>query len=293
LSERPCQLCGGVDFHSLPYYYKLGERMIHGTKCARCGLVTVTPMPTRDELKKLYSGEYFTGGDYHCGHSGSYEDEAFALEHERILGAFRELMPSGRMLEVGSAGGKLLSRARDKGYEVMGVEVSADACKIAGSLGVPHFCGELHEAQLETGSFNLAYLGDVLEHLTEPADTLEEINRVLAPGGIVGLSCPTNIGLLSSMAGLWAYEKIGKVRAAPLPPYHLYEFTAGTLVGLLAKSGFEPVRIDADIIPPWKINLRGSMVEKVMKAALHWPNWAITKLTGKMGDRITIFARKT
>ena len=39
------------------------------------------------------------------------------------------------------------------------------------------------EVTLPDGSFDLAYLGDVLEHLQEPYDALRELNRILAPGG--------------------------------------------------------------------------------------------------------------
>ncbi len=290
---RLCEACGSGGFRRLPYYYTLGEKRIYGVRCTGCGLVTVSPMPAKDELAALYSEEYFKS-DYHCGHrEGSYEEEeSFSAEHDRILAAFRRLKPSGRMLEVGSAGGRFLLGAMRLGYDVMGVELSADACRIAGRLGVPHYCGELSGAGFPDESFDLAYLGDVLEHMPEPLADLAELRRVLSPGGVVGISCPTNIGLLSSRLGLLAYSLMGRERRAPIPPYHLYEFRPGDIKRLLGRAGFAVVRTDVDIIPPWRINLRGSAMEKLMKAALHWPNYLLTKLTGLCGDRVTIFAAK-
>lgn len=287
-----CQLCGDGNFRRLPYYYLLNGKRIQGVRCAGCGLVTVSPKPTRDDLASLYSGDYFKS-DYHCGHRElAYEDEQLTRDQLRVLERFIELRPHGRMLEVGAAGGKFLLKAKERGYEVTGVELSREACDIAGRLGVRHFCGELHEAGFEAGSFDLAYMGDVLEHMPEPYDALVELNRVLAPGGVLGLSCPTNIGLLSSRAGLWVYGLLGREMKAPLPPYHLYEFTPRHIKMLLEKAGFHVLITDVDIIPPWRIKLRGGLVERVMKAALHWPNYIITLVTGMMGDRVTIFARK-
>lgn len=178
------------------------------------------------------------------------------------------------------------------GYDVVGVEVSAEACQIAEGFGLKLFCGELQDARFPNNHVDAAYLGDVLEHLHDPFMSLKELHRIMAPGGILGLSCPTNIGLLSSKAGLLAYKLLNKERVAPLPPYHLYEFTPSTLRMLLEGAGFKPVIVKVDIIPPWKINLRGSFMEKAIKALLHWPNYILTRLTGLMGDRVVIFARK-
>ncbi len=292
MPKDTCDFCQGASFRRLPYYYLFKGDRIYGARCEGCGLVTVSPMPAKEDLAVLYGEDYFRG-DYHCGHrEGAYEDEPFTEEHVRILGVFSRLKPTGRMLEVGAAGGKFLVKAREQGYDVMGVEVSPDACRIAGSLGISHFCGELEDAKFQDGSFDAVYLGDVLEHLQRPFSTLKEIYRITAQGGVVGLSCPTNIGLLSSKAGLSVYALLGRERVAPLPPYHLYEFTPGSLKALLTGAGFRVSLVDAGIIPPWRIKLRGSLMEKAMKAGLHWPNYVITRLTGLMGDRVTIFARK-
>jgi len=289
MTKDVCRLCGGVELGRLPYYYTLGEKRIYGARCRRCGLVTVSPMPTKRELAALYGGEYFEG-DYHCGHAESYEDQPLVEYHRRVITSFQGLKPKGRMLEVGAAGGRFLLEAGSRGYDVFGVELSPEACEIGKKLGIELFCGELHDAGFADGSFDLAYLGDVLEHIPEPDETLSELARILAPGGVLGLSCPTNIDLISTRVGLLAYRLLGRERKAPLPPYHIFEFTPRHLKAMLGKAGFRVVRAEVEIIPPSEINLRGSLIERLGKAALHWPNYIITKLTGLMGDRVTIFA---
>ena len=292
MRENTCDYCGGARFKRLPYHYTLEGTRIDGVRCLGCGLTAVSPMPGKDALARMYGSEYFKG-DYHCGHrEGGYEEEALTAYHSRVLEDFLKLKATGRLLEIGAAGGKFLLKARERGYEVEGVEVSPDACGIAEGLGLKLFCGVLEDAALPDGSFDAVYLGDVLEHLPKPFSSLKEIYRITAPGGVVGLSCPTNIGLISSRVGLLAYSILGRERAAPIPPYHLYEFTPGMLVKLIAGAGFEPGIVRAEIIPPWRIKLRGGVMEKAMKAAFHWPNYFITKFTGKMGDRVMVFARK-
>ena len=91
-------------------------------------------------------------------------------------------------------------------------------------LGLDVFCGELHGAKFPEGMFQAAYMGDVLEHLHSPLSDIREVFRVLSKGGVLCISCPTNIGLLSSRIGLFIYGLLGRERLSPIPPYHLYEF---------------------------------------------------------------------
>ena len=135
-------------------------------------------------------------------------------------------------------------------------------------------------------------MGDVLEHMHSPLSELRELFRILSKGGVLCISCPTNIGLLSSRVGLFVYGLLGRERLAPIPPYHLYEFMPGQIRLLLEKAGFKVIRVERRIIEPWKIILRGSTIEKAGKLLFHWPNYVITSLTGRMGDRVTIFAKK-
>jgi len=292
MTKETCDLCQSGRFRRLPYYYQFQGHKVYGAKCLGCGLVTVSPMPGKSELARLYDGEYFKG-DYHCGHrEGNYEEESLTREHGRVLDDFLRLVPAGRMLEVGAAGGKFLVSARGAGYDVTGVEVSPEACAMADRLGLRLFCGELEEAGFGDGSFDAVYMGDVLEHLPRPFSSIKEVYRITAPGGVLGISCPTNIGLLSSRLGLLAYSLLGRERAAPIPPYHIYEFTPAAIKRLLRGAGFEVELVRVGIIPPWRISLRGGVTERLAKAVLQWPNYLITRLTGLMGDRVTIFARK-
>jgi len=287
-----CENCGGTSFRKLPYYYELEGTRIDGVRCRECGLVTVSPMPPDDALIRMYGAEYFES-DYHCGHTGEvFGDDEFSPEHRRLLDRLVSLRPGGRLLEVGAAAGGFLAHARDAGYEVAGVEPSRAACDAAQLRGMELHCGDLESAAFPDGSFDAVYMGDVLEHMPRPAAALRETNRITGPGGLIAVLCPINIGLISSRVGLFAYRVTGRTRRSPIPPYHLYEFTAGTLAALIRRSGYDIIEASATIHPPWKVNLRGSAAERLTKLLLHWPNYILTKITGLMGDRVMIIGRK-
>ncbi len=94
-------------------------------------------------------------------------------------------VPSGRLLDVGCSSGHFLKVALDHGYDIHGVEPNPEMAKFATeSLKLPKIqCGTLHAAHYPDASFDAVTLWDVLEHVEDPGGILEEVRRVLRPGG--------------------------------------------------------------------------------------------------------------
>ena len=60
----------------------------------------------------------------------------------------------------------------------------------AGETGIANIefrVADIHEIPFADNTFDIAYANAVLEHLNEPVKALEELRRVLKPGGIVGV----------------------------------------------------------------------------------------------------------
>jgi hypothetical protein len=77
-----------------------------------------------------------------------------------------------------------------------------------------------------------------------------------------------------------------------MPPYHLFEYRPASMRALMERTGFSIVQFDAGAIPPGEIAMRGSFAQKAGKKLMQYPNVALTRLTGKWGDRLNVFARK-
>ncbi len=77
-------------------------------------------------------------------------------------------------------------------------------------------------------------LWNVFEHLYDPAATLAEIRRILAPGGLLVLAVPDAGSLDARIFGpRWTGYDV---------PRHLYTFDRHTLDRMLNRAGFQVVR---------------------------------------------------
>lgn len=109
----------------------------------------------------------------------------------RLLGDRR----FGAALEVGYGAGALLLHMAPAVDALHGIDLDADPDDVARTLerrGVSARLqrGSVYELPYEAGRFDLVFCFSVLEHLREYDRALQEIVRVLAPGGLFLLGMP-------------------------------------------------------------------------------------------------------
>lgn len=181
--------------------------------------------------------EYYR--DYYAGKPPEY-DPITEKRYDAILDWFERLTSPGRLLDVGCGIGHFLTVAESRGWQAVGLEVSASALQLLTHLKSERrwrfqVHGEdLLRADFPEGSFRAVTLFEVLEHLIDPMANLRGIHTLLEPGGLLYLSTP-NFDSLSryALAGRWRV----------ITEEHLYLFNPGTLITCLEAAGFHPVRV--------------------------------------------------
>lgn len=242
----------------------------------------------------MYSKEYFEG-DFRCGHAGSYFDEKThsPLADEKLINTIKRHKPAGKFLEIGCAGGAFLDAVRKAGYDVQGVEFSDDAAALAREkFGLQVITGDVTDGNFPDNTFDVVFMGDVLEHLPDPLATSREVYRIMAPGGIFVIECPMQTNTLFSRIGFAAYSLLGKKATVNMPPYHLFEYRPASMAAMLRRAGFAIAGKSEGIIPPGEVAQRGTGLQNLAKKALQYPNAILTRLFGVLGDRIEMIARK-
>ena len=142
---------------------------------------------------------------------------------------------SGRdLLEVGVGKGHLIAVAQEMGYQVTAVEIVERAAQeTADLLDCPILCGDFLKIP-EEQQFDVITMGDVLEHLKDPAEGLRKAHRLLREGGVLWLSTPNYESAFSHLRKMedpmWR------------EPYHITYFSKKSLTRLAERAGFRLVR---------------------------------------------------
>jgi 2-polyprenyl-3-methyl-5-hydroxy-6-metoxy-1,4-benzoquinol methylase len=147
----------------------------------------------------------------------------------RDLAEIERLVTPGRILDVGCWTGSFLLAARDRGWDPVGIEPSKWATERARDDGLDVRTATLDAHGLEQGSFRLIVLNDVIEHVTDPATSVQIIVDLLEPNGSVFMATPN--------AGSAVARLLGR-RWWSVLPMHLQYFTRNSLALLLQRRGF-------------------------------------------------------
>jgi len=286
-----CPLCGKSDLRRFPIHYTLAEKRFDARECTSCGFIFLLPRPSTDELRLMYSDEYFLhdGADFGAHSMTDYETAAVrgSVKFPVILGHIKRYKRDGDFFEVGCGMGYFLDFARRHGYRVSGIEhagLGTNICRERFGLDVTTSSFEGYPERAE--AYDVVFFGDVLEHIVEPLEMLKKAYRMLRAGGIAAVEVPSTFNSIAGRVAASAYRVLGRDKKMPLPPYHVNEFVPRTLRAILLGAGFRRADIIQRAKTPGTISLRGSFFEKSAKKTLQYPNYIITNSLGLLGDRL-------
>ncbi len=286
-----CPLCGNPESRPFPIYYLLKEKRFDAKRCRNCGFIFISPRPTDDDLRLMYSDEYFLfdGADFGAHSSTDYETAAIrgSVKFPEILGAIRKFKPGGDFFEIGCGMGNFLKYARDNGYNVSGIEyasLGAGVCRDKFGLDVAQSSFEDWSATPD--KYDVIFMGDVLEHLVNPLEMLKKARTMLKPSGVVAAEIPSTFNAILGRLAVLGLRALGTKRKMSMPPYHVNEFTPATLREILSRAGYSRIKVIQRIKAPSTITLRGSSFDKRIKKSLQYPNYFLTRTFGTLGDRL-------
>ncbi len=138
----------------------------------------------------------------------------------------------GKLVDVGCGDGQFLKWMKSLGWDVAGIEPDPVAARRAMKrLDASIICDTLEAADVPAGSFDVATMGHVIEHVDRPADALRKIYLMLKPGGHLAITTP-NVNSLGHRAFKRSWRHLD-------PPRHLLMFSMSSLCETVRKAGFE------------------------------------------------------
>ncbi len=132
------------------------------------------------------------------------------------------------VVEIGCGGGLICAELARRGAVTIGVDPSQDALAVARTHTSQEGLGEqtyfipgyAEALPFANGSFSVIVCLDVLEHVHDLAATIQEISRILAPGGLF-IFDTINRTLIARVALIWIGERFFQ-RQGLVPGLHNY-----------------------------------------------------------------------
>ena len=259
-----CNLCGADDAEpfivATERRFQLGGQFQY-VQCQRCGLIYMNPRPAVSALAAWYPDMGYYAHQPVNRARGPYGQlrlaakrvflaahKNYPLPRNRLLRFLTRVIklipyqpvrltrlpsytPGGKALDVGCGNGNYLYSLRELGWQVIGVEPDVKAARFARTeLGLDVRPVTLEKAGLDSESVDVAFMLHVLEHVPNPLRTLQEIRRVLKPGGYLVIETPNVASWTARLFSSWWFHLDA--------PRHLYLFTPQTLSALLRSAGF-------------------------------------------------------
>jgi SAM-dependent methyltransferase len=240
-----CVVCGGNRARSIwvlpDRFYKLPGRF-EVAVCARCESTRILNPPA--ELSVYYPEDYYAASGQPYQPSARRVQVHAALRRTHLGRLFLNTLGArynkpdvtlateqqGRIIDIGCGGGWVLDFYRANGWETWGLDIGS-GIQAAAERGHKTIVGDVFDADVSPGGFDLVRGSHVVEHVEDPIAFVEKVSPWVAPGGHLLLDLPNTASLLSRIMRR-AYWQLD-------PPRHLAIPSPGPLASAIEAQGLE------------------------------------------------------
>ncbi|MBI1387848.1 MAG: methyltransferase domain-containing protein [bacterium] len=263
-------------------------------RCSHCGMIAVSPMPSQDEILKIYTRDDRGEQSVVRGYRDQLLDVLNAsLETCRQIPAYIEVTDWGAdfdwrafeerlgedkcCVDVGCSAGRTVAIFSRFGWNAEGVDFDQEAVAFAQAHGVNARVGSIDDLIKQGPRYHLVTLVDVIEHVSDPRRFLRKAYDLLLPGGLLYIKTPAADSLPHLFVGDRWLESVE----------HLLFFSRRTLIALALMEGFDVVSMQRLMEPATHV--------------LHYEQWQRRRLPGwfrhwimrlQAGDSMRLLVRK-
>lgn len=207
--------------------------------------------------------------------------EAYAKKHPKArqgvilpenIAAIEQMPGGARILDIGCAEGHTLRHLRalfpDK-FELVGVELSETRVQKAREANIDRAVfhhGDAQDLPIENGTIDFVLASQVIEHVSDDTKMLQEVERVLVPGGKFQID--------TVYKKRWAKYIYHSPSGWALDPTHLREYTD---VDALAAQFPPALKIDSILLQKTYRRLN------IIRSLSFLPNWMKLRIPGYYG----------
>lgn len=241
------------------------------TKLRDSGIYLDIPIKSCDSCDTIHQFVDKTPAELNAWYSKYFaETYIHNANHDRIVAkkrvtAYGEAL-TGRVLDFGCGHGSFVDVARAQGVDCVGVDPHSDSCSHS-------YHAQLRDVHFPVDYFDVVTIHDVLEHLVDPVNTLQEMARIIKSGGTLFLEFPD------------FFARAGEHHWKPIE--HLWILREKQIYNMLSSSGFVVQSVTRPI--PGKLLFEAVRKEEKRIKILVPPgigdiHWVMGKLPGFMKE---------
>jgi 2-polyprenyl-3-methyl-5-hydroxy-6-metoxy-1,4-benzoquinol methylase len=224
---KHCLICGSIEINPIKGYEKH-----YLSTCKKCKFVFVTKIPTHTELLEEYAK-----------YSRSYAISHITMNrYDELLKVFEKYKVNNNIIDVGAGDGHFIGLAKKKGWNAFATEFDDISVQLCMEKEVIVHKGKLNTANYSKNYFDIIYSAEVIEHINNPQEEINNFRQILRTGGIVYITTPNynsiSRKILKSKWNVFNY------------PEHLSYYTPNTLTKLFEAHGFKKVSIETTGFSP-------------------------------------------
>lgn len=234
-------------------------------QCSNCKGFSLFPKLKQFEIESLYSISYIKDVNPDLDHSSGNEVDRF---EELFISITSITNPKDlKFLDYGcGASAEVVIRAANLGFTSFGLEVE-ESTRFKAQLESSCKIFSPEEIVSAGTQFDLIFLGDVLEHLNNPQDTLNEIYNILLPSGVLIVQGPLEGAPTISNFSLSIKSLFLRDSPSDFPPYHVSLATRKSIFEVFNKANLK-IRYLKISEPLWPAPRFGSKASLISFSAL-------------------------
>jgi SAM-dependent methyltransferase len=157
--------------------------------------------------------------------------------------AFRWVPENVRVLDIGCGFGQSLAFYKKRGCDAYGVEPDENIRRIAKKYNFNVHIGLFNPNLYDEDFFDYITMNQVIEHVTNPFETINGITKILKPGGKVIITTPNCHG--------WGAYFFGQRWINWHVPYHRQFFSEKSINIVAEKAGLQTIKIRTITSSEW------------------------------------------
>jgi 2-polyprenyl-3-methyl-5-hydroxy-6-metoxy-1,4-benzoquinol methylase len=175
---QECYLCKSKKYKksSLPATF-FNQKVFTYYQCLDCRLTYIFPLPDPSDYEKMYGEVYYEGG--------------VAKDFSKQILILKKYFASGRILDYGCGDGSFVKLCLEAGYQCDGVEYNPEIIKsLKEKIPQANFFTHDYFFENSVQEYDVIYMSNVLEHLSDPLEFLGRIKKYLKKDGYIFLEGP-------------------------------------------------------------------------------------------------------